>query len=719
MMTPFLMPRKSHAAAILWIAGLCMALCWSGTTAYAHTSRIIFAVNGDTTETTMVQGDNLSWGADCGVGATMLWEIWYDINGNSVINDPGDKLVNSYTIIDGDTNPDGPPPDNDSIPDGSYMTPAMLLGIAPGIYVFRVTDQSDNSIAFKAITVTALPSPPNTFAGRLVVPGHPAPDAAVLANQWIEASLEHANEMWSALSDDSGKFTINVGPSGTDVTFRINPPDIPGYVTPARQEVVASGQKTLPNFVYVEPTDSIYGTVKDEDDQDLTVQPYVYANPQFGGSQKEMQVSGGGYKLYFGPSERGIWWVGVSEDQLIPFYMVPISEAVDNSTIHSIQHDIVCLKADTTIFVKVTENSGQPAHPYRVQVTQTINGNFTSAVTGTGASNIAPLHVSHLYDTGWYAMVVTWDSAYQIPPGLVLDGVGMHAYDLGDTITLNFVSGKKVSDTLKVDAGDPIPNLDSVWVGLCNIDGCNKAAIDQNGIYTVYGDTGEYSLNAFCTGYLTTPLQRPLHLLDDTTGAMGFTLNQAHCRIHGTLTNIPLPLSSLTIVNASTGPNDYTTTAQVDWATGAYNLYLCDGDWTITPPFITDRNAPVATNLTIGEAPDTVHTLNFAYTLISDVGDNGTMLPKSFALRQNVPNPFNPSTTISFDLPRQSGVELAVYNVLGQKIATLAQGDYAPGTYTVNWDGKDERGSAVATGIYFYRIVADNYRMVKKMLLMR
>ena len=466
-----------------------IALFWLSGTAFAVTDHMVYSVNGDTTKTTMVQGDSLGWGSNCAVGAMLYWEIWYDLNGNAVINDPGDKIVTSYTIADGNTSLDGPPPDNNPTPDGLYMTPSMLLGIAPGVYIFRVTDMSDSTTTFKAITVTALPSPPNSFAGLLVVPGHPAPDAAVLENHWIEASIESGNQMWSDFTDDSGKFTINIGDAGTGLTFEISPPDIPGYVTPARQQMIAGGHDTLSDFVYVEPTDSVYGTVKDDAGQDLTVQPFVYATPQFGGNEKNAQVAGGEYTLYFGSSERGIWWVGVSQDQLIPYYMVPLSEAIDNTSDHSIQHDIVCLKADTTVYVRVTENGAPPAHSYRVQITQVENGYYTTGVTGTGVNNLAPLYVSHLYDTGWYAMVVTWDSAYPIPPGFVLDGSHMHGYSLGDTATLNFISGKEVSDTMKVDPGDPMPDWNDVWVSLCNFDGCTNATIDGGGVYTVYGDT--------------------------------------------------------------------------------------------------------------------------------------------------------------------------------------------------------------------------------------
>jgi hypothetical protein len=681
---------------------------------------IVFSVNGDTTAVSAVQGDTIGWGADCTVGGITYWQIWYDLNGNSTIDDPGDKLVNKYTITDGDTSSNGPPPDNNPVPDGWYMTSPMLLGIAPGTYVFRVDDMAAKLSATKAIIVTALPTPPNTFNGQLVVPGHPAPDSVMLRYHWIEANDDTTGQMWSAFTTDSGKFTINVGSAGTGVTFEIYAPAIAGYVAPASQWVQASGHKTLPNFAYTLATDSVYGTVTDDNGLTLQVIPSVYATPQAGGNGKDAQAVNGDYTIYFTPAEWGVWWVGVSSESILPGYMARYAEAINVSSNHGIEHNFVCPKADTTVYVRVTENGAPSSHQYRIQITQNPTGYYTETISGTGGGNLVPARVANQWDTGWYAMIVTWDSAYPIPPNLVLDGTSNHSFGLGDTITLNFISGKMVRDTIKVDPGDLIPNWDSVWVGLCNIDDCSKAAIDPAGVFTVYADTGDFSLTAYCTGYLTYPYPRGLHLTGDTSGGLGFVLNQTHCRVSGTLNNVPLPLSSSAWVFANTsGGTRYAAAAQVDWATGTYELLLCDGLWTIDPPTFADRVTPSSVILTIGENPDSVRAQDFTYSFISDVGDQDRNLPKTFALKQNYPNPFNPATEISFDLPHRCRVELAVYNVLGQKIMTLEEGEVDAGTYTVTWNGKDARGLAVSSGVYFYRFATEEYTEVKKMLMIK
>ena len=94
-------------------------------------------------------------------------------------------------------------------------------------------------------------------------------------------------------------------------------------------------------------------------------------------------------------------------------------------------------------------------------------------------------------------------------------------------------------------------------------------------------------------------------------------------------------------------------------------------------------------------------------------------LPTSFSLEQNYPNPFNPTTEIAFALPTDSYVELNVFNILGQKVTTLVAGDKPAGNHVFTWDGTDSDGGSVASGIYFYRISADNFTAAKKMMLLK
>ncbi len=99
--------------------------------------------------------------------------------------------------------------------------------------------------------------------------------------------------------------------------------------------------------------------------------------------------------------------------------------------------------------------------------------------------------------------------------------------------------------------------------------------------------------------------------------------------------------------------------------------------------------------------------------------DKQAAMPVDYALHQNYPNPFNPSTTIFYELPVPSHVRIEVFNVLGQTVATLLDGQEEAGIHSVQWDSNDESGRKVSSGIYFYRITAAGFTAEKKMVLMK
>ncbi len=94
--------------------------------------------------------------------------------------------------------------------------------------------------------------------------------------------------------------------------------------------------------------------------------------------------------------------------------------------------------------------------------------------------------------------------------------------------------------------------------------------------------------------------------------------------------------------------------------------------------------------------------------------------PTEFALLQNFPNPFNPETTIGYELAESADVTLQIYNVVGQVVRTLiAAESQAAGRYQIRWDGMDDRGVSVSSGIYFYRISAGEFQTVRKLMLLK
>ncbi|MCX6833851.1 MAG: T9SS type A sorting domain-containing protein [candidate division Zixibacteria bacterium] len=104
---------------------------------------------------------------------------------------------------------------------------------------------------------------------------------------------------------------------------------------------------------------------------------------------------------------------------------------------------------------------------------------------------------------------------------------------------------------------------------------------------------------------------------------------------------------------------------------------------------------------------------------VTGVGDEPGNLPLEFALHANYPNPFNPTTTIRYDLPEQADVRIAVYNVVGQVVRTLVNRPVSAGQYETVWDGRDDSGRQVSSGVYLYRMTAGDFTQSRKMLLLK
>lgn len=195
---------------------------------------------------------------------------------------------------------------------------------------------------------------------------------------------------------------------------------------------------------------------------------------------------------------------------------------------------------------------------------------------------------------------------------------------------------------------------------------------------------------------------------------------------------------------APSGPNvsPYTLTVDADLPAGgttlqSYNLYRSETPGAVTTgqvvgnvnvsgsPAFTDTNLPANTFFyqvtavyNFGESVPS----NEISVVVTSVADNTSSLPAEYALNQNYPNPFNPSTVIQYALPvfhKNANVKLDIYNMLGQKVRTLVNKQQASGRYSVEWDGKNDAGKSVTSGLYVYRINAGTFVEVKKMLFIK
>ncbi|MCB1060605.1 MAG: DUF1566 domain-containing protein [Calditrichaeota bacterium] len=203
------------------------------------------------------------------------------------------------------------------------------------------------------------------------------------------------------------------------------------------------------------------------------------------------------------------------------------------------------------------------------------------------------------------------------------------------------------------------------------------------------------------------------------------------------------PLFQISGITNEAGQADYpyfwsnTTHANLGPQPGGYASYVAfgramgylDGSWRDVHGAGAQRSDPKdgdPDDYPFGHGPqgDAIHIFNYV-RLVREIDmtpakdERGGALPEEFRLYQNYPNPFNPSTTVEFDLAHAETVELSVYNIGGQKVATLVDGLQAAGSHSVTWNGRSSTGEAVASGIYVYTLANGPSKLSRKMLLLK
>jgi len=113
-------------------------------------------------------------------------------------------------------------------------------------------------------------------------------------------------------------------------------------------------------------------------------------------------------------------------------------------------------------------------------------------------------------------------------------------------------------------------------------------------------------------------------------------------------------------------------------------------------------------------------TVNFQVSFAADVDEaNNEIIPESIYLGQNYPNPFNPATKIEINLDRGENIRLDIYDILGRQVKSLLDGFHPAGDMNVSWDGSDDNGQKLPSGVYFYRLISNDGEHVKKMTLLK
>ena len=597
--------RRSSTCFRVVVCAIAIICTFGAQSALADFDNVFVFINGDSAVSTMTQGDLLAWGSNCDIGTTINWEIWYDANSNLAIDPAVDFLLNSENITDGNAVTEADP-----ILDGYTISETFPLSAEPGVYIFKATDIAADSSLQKTITVVPMPSPPNQLSGQVILPGVSVPSSQ-LANKAVFAESDAG--VFIGMTDNMGAYSMNIGSDGTGLEFFVGSPNYAGFVAPDGASAVVSGVVSDVDFMYENAVDSIWGFVEDETGTALGFETNVGASSY--SLWREATTSGGRYAIYFTGTEDGEWWFEF-DSRVSPDFLSPEGFQFRPDTMTSFRHDFVLTRTDTMIYAIVTENGGEPLTNYRVDAHSWLLAGNSEAVSGMGSDNLVTLHVSSLDAGNWSVSVIQWDDDYPLPPGLIVRAEIVNVAP-GDTVELNLVDGQLISSTITQDPGDGPIVWGDVYIGT----GSYNGSVDGGGVYWLYTDTGYYFINIGANGYITDPAWRNVYVTGDTTTGLGFTINETHCHVSGALTNEPLPLDGshyeVTALTGVGGTDGYYVSAQVDAATGTYSMDLCDGDWTITPPYgIWDVTSPGPAALTIGESPDVSRTLDFAYSAV-------------------------------------------------------------------------------------------------------
>lgn len=169
-----------------------------------------------------------------------------------------------------------------------------------------------------------------------------------------------------------------------------------------------------------------------------------------------------------------------------------------------------------------------------------------------------------------------------------------------------------------------------------------------------------------------------------------------------------------------------------NWTPDSVSILLNNGDATFAPPiqylagdapsslFTADMNNDSYDDLAVANRNSNDLLVYINQGAASSAEDQQTVFSvDQLKLAQNFPNPFNPATAIEYSLERRGHVNLAIYNTLGQRVATLVDEEQGVGSHRAQWSGTDSNGEPVANGVYFYRLTLDGYALARKMLLIK
>ncbi len=341
-------------------------------------------INGSTSNFTMVSGDLFSWSYNVPIGATTIIEIWYDVNGNGII-DQGDVYWQSFGQTDGDPIGENGPNDMDITP--GTVGFSQPVGLAPGKYIMKFT-QNNQSVSF-AGTVKPLTSPAHTISGTIIPPAGKS-----AANIFVEVKRDNKSpSFWDGVTDANGNYSIAMNSDTAGNPWKIDlasNPFPPNRVTPQGELITISGNPSGINFSFIIATAQVVGTLKDEFGN---IYPNTYVQINSSNSMNYLQYNttsnvNGFYQLGLIPSDliaNHNWSVTaniehskITTSRLMATTFIPIIYTAD-----SLIRNLVIYKVNSAISGKILIDGNAPGFPMALIA---MNSDSAQATTMSDAS---------------------------------------------------------------------------------------------------------------------------------------------------------------------------------------------------------------------------------------------------------------------------------------------------------------------------------------------
>lgn len=688
-------------------------------------------VNGSESNT-MTQGDMYAWEYDVSVvGGSAQIKIFVDTNGNHTV-DAGDVLLIQFEQQDGVSGEDGPG-DSSAVADGIIYSEVGPFGFGPENYLLQVEDQNDMSTITGTLHINAPATVNVLLTGHIDMEGVQAPDDRLAYFMFSMEPDDEDGPFWSGLTDANGDFTINLPDDAVNSTWKLSPmfsAQISDWVLDPDSYHgvnVHTGINSGYTFMFNSPRAWVYGSVLDEDGNVVPSYDWGGLYNVHSDMENDFMAEEGHFKVaapFSGSDTLNVpFHLDFWGESLIPNYMTPVTW--DNPLYNfnlsigdSVQKNIYVYSTGAVIYATATIDGHPVGGNYEVRATNTDIG---QTYTMLDSQAVVELHV-HPGNTYNVSLGVHNDEFYA-PPGYYLEGDNWREAQPGDTVHFVFLpSQSRLSGRISYQAGDPVGTLkdcnveawDFNWInhynGTINEDSMNYSIAVPNGSFSV-------QLNCWNSPYLSMPAQYSnIEVTDGEVDTLDFELNYAFAELQVKLVNAPLSQQPDLWMGVSTVgeyPWIYQANQEIS-SDSTFYFQVCEGQWQIFAPYF-DENHVVdrADTLVNVAAGQNTYYVEFHYTDLTGIGAE-RQIPRSFYVKQNYPNPFNPTTTIEFGLPQQQHVTVDVFNLNGQKVATLANGMLSAGVHRLHWNGQ-----GYASGMYFYKIATPKKTEIHRMLLIK